>query len=39
MQVMLRLHPWDIRRLTFDEFRRRCEFVLQQTESREGGMT
>jgi hypothetical protein len=37
MENAFRLHPWDIRRLTFDEFRRRAEYLIELAEARREG--
>jgi hypothetical protein len=33
MQLLMRLSPWDVRRLVLDEFRRRAEWILKWTEA------
>jgi hypothetical protein len=34
MQLLLRLAPWDVRRLTLGEFRRRAEWVVEWNDAR-----
>lgn len=38
MELRFRLHPWEVRRLTLGEFRRRAEHLVEAAEAaREGG--
>jgi hypothetical protein len=34
MQLLIRLTPWDVRRLTLGQFRRRAEWVAEWNEAR-----